>query len=181
MKKAAKILLVIIYLFLLAFLGFGCYLIFSGVVGAGLLSIAIFLFAGGATGLLRVGLFDEPRMKLPKSGKELNAKYEVPCDFKVWKGAPASCNEATLYVTDDMLYVEGPGLRLFATDIMDIRQLHKEPQGFTIDGYEIFNQTENQFSYQFTPVSALKGKAAYQVIADRMEVAKARRRGGLGS
>ena len=166
MSNVAKVLLGLIYLLLACFLGAGCYFLFYGVTGVGLLAIGVFLFGTGGTGLVLVVLVGDEVENNDRamSGGELDSDMHFEAAIRRMGNLNKTVEDGIVYICKDGIYLD----RLYPTLVQvlyeDIRSVGKDGASVVIEGMFSLTGQKKNGRFAIMAKQPLKAKVLQQSL-----------------
>lgn len=171
MNKVAKVLLGMIYLLLLAFLGFGVYFISTGRTGTGFTGVGLFLIGFGLVLLLRMSLFsDESETEKSSVTKHQAVGFrkedaQVKQVVTVNREDDGKTGTATLYMTLDGLYLENLYPTLASMSYSTLTSVEKKEDIIVFKGvFMVANEKAEAVTISVRPATPLNAKSILSMI-----------------
>lgn len=182
MNKLSKVLLVLIYLLLIVFLGFGIYFAIQGVFSTGLIGIGIFLIGAGLTVFLQFHMMNDEIVALkegqapkPRKQKKQRNVFEDPLmevDAKLIKIGETNKTSlsGSVRLYNEEFHLDG----LYPSSIIgkysDISTLELRGDLIVLVTKYMMDETADESAFHISVGSALKRKALLQTWSKKADI-----------
>ena len=175
MGKVSKILLIVIYILLAVFLGFGVYFTVQGILGTGMIGIGVFMAGAGLTAFLQFYMMrDEiialhentPVRRQPVARKQDPSEAELDVDAKLIRigNTNKTSLSGSVRIYAEKFHLDGLYPSSVVVYYSDVKSMELRGDVLVLSTGFILNDKQDAAQFHIIVNSGLKRKALMQVL-----------------